>query len=218
MHHKEYEIFCDFDGTITKTDTLNDFLHKFASVQWMDIEKEWTSGKIGSKACLTRQIGCLKQISYEQLDSFFDSVEIDEKFIDFYYYIRAKKIPFTVVSDGFDYFIKNVFKRYGLDEICFFSNELYVKSGRFKTAYPYENSLCKFKSGTCKCKVVIDNKKKDRTTVYIGNGLSDICVLDKVDIVFAKDYLANYCKEKKIDYLEFKNFENIKKKLIYKGA
>jgi 2-hydroxy-3-keto-5-methylthiopentenyl-1-phosphate phosphatase len=45
--------------------------------------------------------------------------------------------------------------------------------------------------------------------VYIGDGLSDRCGVEKSDIVFAKDDLKTFCIENKIDFYEFENFEDI---------
>ena len=52
--------FLDFDGTIATSDVVDMVLEKFADKKWRDIEKEWQSGKIGSRECLTRQIELLK--------------------------------------------------------------------------------------------------------------------------------------------------------------
>ena len=38
------QIFCDFDGTITKEDTLNKFLRVYADKKWLELEEEWISG------------------------------------------------------------------------------------------------------------------------------------------------------------------------------
>ena len=41
-------ISCDFDGTITRSDTVDAILEQFALPQWTDVEAEWAAGKIGS--------------------------------------------------------------------------------------------------------------------------------------------------------------------------
>ena len=52
--------------------------------------------------------------------------------------------------------------------------------------------------------------------MYAGDGMSDFCVSDKVDVLFAKGSLLEYCKNTKInrgngfDLVGFKTFEEIK--------
>ena len=42
-------IYCDFDGTITKEDSVNGFFEMYAPKSWMDSEKLWIDGKISSR-------------------------------------------------------------------------------------------------------------------------------------------------------------------------
>ena len=41
-------IVCDFDGTITKVDSINDFLERFADKEWLKVEDEWVAGRVGT--------------------------------------------------------------------------------------------------------------------------------------------------------------------------
>lgn len=49
---KNFQFFCDFDGTITKEDTLNKFLRVYAKTDWLEVEEKWMNGAIGSKQCI----------------------------------------------------------------------------------------------------------------------------------------------------------------------
>ena len=53
-------ISCDFDGTITRSDTIDAILEQFALPQWLDVEAEWAAGKIGSRECLAQQAQYLR--------------------------------------------------------------------------------------------------------------------------------------------------------------
>ncbi len=55
MHSSSF-VICDFDGTITLKDSTDLLLDRFADPAWLDIEKEWLLGKIGSRECLERQL------------------------------------------------------------------------------------------------------------------------------------------------------------------
>ena len=38
---KNFQFFSDFDGTITKEDTLNKFLRVYAKTDWLEVEEKW---------------------------------------------------------------------------------------------------------------------------------------------------------------------------------
>ena len=59
---KNLVVFSDFDGTITKEDTLNKFLRVYADKKWLEIEDKWLNGEIGSKECIEEYINVNKII------------------------------------------------------------------------------------------------------------------------------------------------------------
>ncbi len=69
-------VLLDFDGTITRIDTVDRLLERFALPEWMQIEAEWQSGKIGARECLHRQTALLRA-EPAALDELIDSVPID---------------------------------------------------------------------------------------------------------------------------------------------
>ncbi|MGH8979458.1 MAG: hypothetical protein ACRDWE_00350, partial [Acidimicrobiales bacterium] len=48
-------VFIDFDGTITTADTGVHLLDRLAPARWKRIEREYKSGRIGSRECMERQ-------------------------------------------------------------------------------------------------------------------------------------------------------------------
>ncbi len=196
-------IYCDFDGTITKEDSVNKFFEIHAPKEWMDSEKLWIEGKISSKENAITQVGLLKNISQQQLDDYINSIEIDDYFLDFVDYVKLKNIKLTILSDGFDLFIKNVLEHYDLD-IPFYANKLTYKNGNFSIEFPYYNENCDKKAGMCKCQ-----KVKEGKFCYIGDGTSDLCIASKADLLFASKNLHEYCKKNNIKHSHFTSFRNI---------
>ena len=218
------QVFSDFDGTITKVDTLNKFLETYADKKWLEIEKRWVDGEIGSSECIEEQMKLFPEMTIEEIEKFIDSVEIDDSFCDFYNFLKQNDIEFFVVSDGFDFFIKRILEKNGVDlkGIKIFSNKLTFEKGKFKTEFPFSNDECRRQSGVCKCKVVKENRIVTNRVLYAGDGLSDFCVSDKVDLLFAKGSLLEYCKDTKNNNLiGFESFaeikDYIKNILNYKG-
>ena len=207
---KNYQFFCDFDGTITKEDTLNKFLCLYADKKWLDIEDEWIKGKIGSKECIEKQMQLFDNVDEKSINDFIDSIEIDETFNDFLNYLKSQDIDFCIVSDGFDYFIKRILKRYNIDDIKIFSNKLEIKDGKFITYFPNYNKECKPGAGVCKCNVIKSNRIVTKRVLYAGDGVSDFCAAKNVDFLFAKGKLLEYGKNTPINNLiEFSSFKEI---------
>ena len=196
-------IYCDFDGTITKKDSVNGFFEKYTGDKWLESEKLWIEGKISSRENAIIQVGLLKNVSQKQLDDYINSIEIDDYFLDFVDFVKSQNIKLTILSDGFDLFIKKVLDRNNLD-IPYFANKLTYKDGEFSIEFPYYNENCDKKAGMCKCQ-----KVKEKSFCYIGDGTSDLCIASKADFLFASKNLHKYCKENKIKHVPFTSFCNI---------
>jgi|UniRef100_A0A7C5PPU4 2,3-diketo-5-methylthio-1-phosphopentane phosphatase len=205
-------IFCDFDGTITKNDTVDEFLDKFATQEWVKIESLWQNGEIGSDECLKRQIDCVKDVTIEEIYDFLDGVEIDNSFVNFCDFIKHKGIDLIVLSDGFDLFIDYIFKKLKLN-LRFFSNSLVYKQGKLYLDFPYKESTCLVSSGMCKCKIVEQYSNK-KFIYYIGNGRSDFCPVRLADFIFSKGELSKFSFEKGYNFYNFNSFSEIRD-LIY---
>jgi len=204
-------IYCDFDGTVTKEDSVNKFLAEFADAKWLDVEEQWIRGDIGSKECLSRQVELLRDFSSSELDEYVDSIQIDETFVDFCETIKQNGWELIIVSDGFDFFIERILKKYGLD-IPFFANTLTLQDNKLHIDFNFSDSFCPSASGMCKCA---------RTTTedfcYIGDGLSDVCIAAKAKLLFAKNSLQKYCEKEGMDYVSFNTFEDILDYFSQKG-
>ena len=196
-------IYCDFDGTITKKDSVNDFFEKYTGDKWLESEKLWIEGKISSRENAVIQVGLLKNVSQKQLDDYIDSIEIDDYFLDFVDYIKSKNIKLTILSDGFDLFIQKVLERNNLD-IPYYANKLIYNNGEFSIEFPYYNEYCDKRAGMCKCQ-----KVKENSFCYIGDGTSDLCIASKANFLFASKNLHKYCKENNIQHSHFTSFRNI---------
>jgi len=201
-------IFCDFDGTITKEDTIDKLLDTYANEKWLEIESLWEEGLIGSKECLERQVNCIDYLSEKHFEEFIDSIEIDEYFSEYLSWVKTNNIDFYVVSDGFDLIIDKIFAKYGIKDVKKFSNMLYHTSGKLKPFFPLYKENCESGAGVCKCRVLKENSKNKRI-VYIGDGRSDMCATKHADLLFAKGKLAKYCSYNSINCIEFTTFKDI---------
>jgi len=212
---KNLKFFIDFDGTITQNDVVDMILERFASDEWRQTEKEWASGKIGSRECLSRQLA-LVRTNKETFDNFLKEVKVDSGFVDFIEILNKNGIPAFVVSDGFDLVIQQVLKRTfhknpelfsSLPVIC---NKLEFTPQGLRVIFATE-TLCEHACANCKPKAIDSLSSKDDFIVFVGDGLSDRFAARRSDLVFAKNKLISFCKENKLNFLEFGSFRDITK-------
>ena len=71
-----WQAIVDFDGTISREDTTDRVLQRFAEPGWEEIEADWVAGKIGSRECMQRQVALL-HASPDVFDTFVSSLAID---------------------------------------------------------------------------------------------------------------------------------------------
>ena len=202
-------VLSDFDGTITSKDGLYSFIENYASEGWEKIEQDWVEGKISSKECLIEEFKLVPNLSEELISEFVKTISIDETFINFYKKTVEKGFDFYIVSDGIDYFINKILKKYGIENLNIISNHGEFRGEFFEITFPNDSSKCINNAGTCKCGILSDLKKDYDKIIYIGDGVSDYCAADKADVLFAKSRLLDYCREKGIKCQPYNNFNDI---------
>ena len=203
----QYFVAIDFDGTVTDVDIIDAVLQKFARPEWIEVETLWEQGIIGSRECLERQMSMVDR-TLDQLLDYIDGFTIDETFGDFIAFLEGRKIPFAIVSDGFQVFIERLLETAGLRRMPIIANGLWEEEGRLNTAFPYADQDCN--AANCKCMAVQD-VSKDRSLILIGDGQSDFCLAHKAGLAFTKKRLTSYCQRHKIPHSPFDNFAEVTK-------
>ena len=215
--NSEAIVFCDFDGTITQLDVTDQILTQLAHPSWQEVEQEWVRGMIGSRECLERQIA-LVETSAQELNGLIDAVPIDPHFAAFYRFTEEKGIPVYVLSDGFDYVIRRVLKRAGVNGPLrngkhLFSSALRVEGRHLVPSFPHSPEPCGHGCATCKAEIIRRLADGTHPTVFVGDGLSDRFAIEAADVVFAKWQLLAYCREHDIPCHPYETFADVQKGL-----
>jgi len=201
----QFNILCDFDGTVALQDTTDLILSAYADPQWEVVEKQWKAGKIGSAECMRRQIELI-DASPAELQALLDEVEIDPYFTEFAEFCARRHLKLIIASDGVDYFIRHILARIEMAHLPIRSNRLVVNSERSYTlAFPEAQSGCA--SGTCKCALA---QASESQTLLIGDGRSDFCLAHQADIVLAKKSLLDYCRQHHLRHAAFEDFSDVR--------
>ena len=210
MIDKQFKIFLDFDGTITKNDVGEEIFRKFLDENIVKkIVDDLLTDKISSRECWESLCESALITDNNEFDNFILSQEIEPTLHHFVEYCENNTFQLFVLSDGFDYYIEKILKRENLSHLKVFGNKLILNDeGKLMPSFPYYNADCR-SSANCKRNHIIENSGEDDYTVFIGDGNSDIDAIQYVDFIFAKDDLLKYCEVQRITYFPFKTFDDV---------
>lgn len=204
-------VFSDFDGSFVEKDIGHRLYTHFSGRKNSTLVDQWKQMKISSRECIIKEAALIKNITLEQLHDFLDQFQLQPGAGELYRELKTNKIPFFLVSDGFDLYIDYVLKKHGLNDIEIFCNRGKIVDGRLTIEFPYENYDCR-RCGNCKgarIRDIRDNIGQNHRIAFIGDGLSDICAAPEADLIFARGDFLTYCLREGFKPVEYKNFFDI---------
>lgn len=199
--------FADFDGTVTQADTCYTMVQAFARGDWEGLNDLWEQKKLDTEE-VARRTFALFDADQAALDELLAAIPLDPGFLAFARAVRARGDRLYILSDGYDYCIRSILRREGLEDIPFFSNCLEIDGRNFGMRSGRRNPDCGT-CGTCKRSLMQELRGDAGQMVYIGDGASDQCAGAAADILFAKDGLARYCTQAGIVFRPFTTFFDV---------
>ena len=206
---KEFVIVSDFDGTITLEDTNDLLFLTCGTAENEEIENDFRAGKKDDRETMKRHFG-VARLTFEEYFYFLDTkVKVDTGFDSFLKFLHGQELPLFIVSGGYRIAIERVLGKEKLEGVQIFANDLQLDNGYLTPFYAMENHVCTEPIGPCgNCKkICIDTirRKTGKKILYIGDGLTDRCVIHKTDLVFAKENLAlaEHCRANSSPYISF---------------
>jgi 2,3-diketo-5-methylthio-1-phosphopentane phosphatase len=199
-------IFSDFDGTISIQDVNNEIFKEFGDEYSQMIENKLQKN-------LEKQYKRLDMSRNEFKSYIYKNIEIDPYFKYFYKIIKENNIDFSIISGGFKEYIIIALNKANISyDSPIYANGLEFKSGDIRPIFLHDVTECEEVFGPCgNCKNKILKEVNKKQIIYIGDGLTDRCVADIVDVLFVKkdSILEKYCKKAGIDHYLFEEFIDI---------
>ncbi|HPN37046.1 MAG TPA: MtnX-like HAD-IB family phosphatase [Melioribacteraceae bacterium] len=209
----KFNVFVDFDGTITTQDVGEAMFLKFGELELVNnIIERWLKREISSFESWEQMCKSVNGFSLKIFHEFLDTIKIDLTFKNFVEHCEKNNIDIYVVSDGFDIYIKHILEREGLTKLKVFCNKMNIVGDKIIPVFPYPDEECKI-CANCKRNHIIDNSGDLEYNVYIGDGLSDTCPAQFCDLIFAKKSLLKFCEKNRITFSPFTNFNDVIDKL-----
>jgi 2-hydroxy-3-keto-5-methylthiopentenyl-1-phosphate phosphatase len=200
------QVFSDFDGTVTRRDTLVHLLDRYIGDSWYEIEDRVDAGSLSEELGLRQEIALLDAPFPEALAMVLAEVPVDHGFASFVEFCEAKNWPLTILSGGLHPLIEAVLKNEGLERVPVQANNLtFDEDGRWRVlpaSTPRIKALCNH------CKSWWLEKSTD-PVIYIGDGTTDRCPGERADLLFAKAGLADWCEKKGVAHIRWENFDEI---------
>ena len=208
-------VLCDFDGTVTLTDTFAYILKKYAQGDWQQYDRQYERGEITLREVVKKQGMMIKTPEMVLIAEMERVTGFRQNFDKLITYCRANKIPIGVVSAGLDFIINHLLRMKGWNHLV----KLYAAKAettadgirftfprlRDKTSLDLKDDLVRF------------HKSKERKVAYVGDGLWDLPALKIADYRFAVkgSTLAGLCRQQNIPAREITDFQEVLTMLQY---
>lgn len=193
-------LFFDFDNTITQGDVLDRVIERFSVTDdWRRWEDAWSRGELSTERCLERQVAGIRAFKGELLD-FVADFPVDPNFETIVRWAASEQVELVIVSDNFSCLVRAILSRQALPELPLYANKLTFVGNRPEAHFPFKSRDC---ARCANCKVKHFKRFLGRNTVYVGDGLSDVCPALAADLVFAKDSLATYLGSRGVSFEPF---------------
>lgn len=210
---KKWLLITDFDNTMSEKDfyhiIIDDYVGEEARNYYLNYKSE--GGIIGTE--FLNKIFGWQQFTEAQRDEMFDKVAIDKNSQALMDQVEALGGDFVVMSAGFDYYINETFKRYGMTDIKLMTNPGVFENGSFvmkpDTKSPYYSKVY----GIDKGKALLGLKDDYEFVIFIGDSEPDYHAAIHADIVFAKSELKNLMTQNQKDFYPMNDYSDVLKVL-----
>ena len=205
--NKKILIQCDFDGTVTVDDISFMLLDAFATGDWRKLDDEYTAGKITVGEFNDRAFAMLRAGKKEMLDYLKGKVVVRAGFKEFVKLCQEKGIRLVIISNGWDFYVKQILGDIGINGVEYHSAETYFEGGKLQVRYIGPEGQVvdtEFKE-----KYVRKFNNEGYDVVYVGNGTSDLSPARGARKIFATDSLLENCRKAGINCVPFTSFDEI---------
>ncbi|NQU97269.1 MAG: MtnX-like HAD-IB family phosphatase [Chloroflexi bacterium] len=207
-------IVLDFDGTITDRDIGDKVIQRFAAAGWEEgLEHlrsgEWSIGKLQRWEAERLPADRLAEMEAYALEIGRIRPGLKE-LVDF---AGHNDICIEVASAGFEFYVRAILERDGFGDLRTAVPRVVFGDGRGPTQkprleFPAGLATCE-RVGLCKCERVWRLQREGRRALFVGDGMSDYCVAEQADLVFARGSLARYCRERNIPHVVYEDFTQV---------
>lgn len=209
----KYFIACDFDGTITREDTLDLLVEHFAPGVWEIAEAGLKAGTLTLNQAMIDEFRNVRVSERDAVEYVLRTSEIRAGFEEFMRWAAEAGHELVIVSAGFRVLIDAVLARAGLAHLHVHAGDALFTTEGTTFWFPPSSADCIEECGHCKRDTIAAHAPFPGPLVYIGDGYSDRCPARAADIVFARRSLAEHLDREGVPYHHFDDFHSVMRAL-----
>ncbi|PSB54484.1 HAD-IB family phosphatase [Chamaesiphon polymorphus] len=201
-------VFCDFDGTITATETFVAMITKFAPEVSALVLPEIYAKRVTLRQGVRKMLELIPSTSYPELIEFTRVQPMRAGFVEFLDFLETEQIPIVIISGGLQGMVESVLQPY-LHRIEA------IHAIDIDTSGDYLQVNSRYESGTemvAKAEIMASYHADE--SIAIGDSITDWNMAMAASIVFARPPLTQYLDERKKPYIKWENFFDIRDALI----
>ncbi|KOP25368.1 2-hydroxy-3-keto-5-methylthiopentenyl-1-phosphate phosphatase [Hapalosiphon sp. MRB220] len=200
-------IFCDFDGTITVSETFVAVLKHFSPQLSAELIPEMYAQRVTLREGVKRILESIPASRYPEILEFTRQQPIRSGFTELLDFLDTQKVPLVVVSGGLRGMVEVV-----LDELLPRLHAIHAVDIDTKSEYLQVNS--EFEDGTeLVAKVQVMEKYLADEKIAIGDSITDLNMALATPTVFARDRLAYYLDKHQKSHILWQDFFEVRDKL-----
>ena len=208
---RKIALVTDFDGTISHDDFFYYITDRYFDEAALEPWRQYLRGEKSHFAALS-EIFAKIRLPEAELLRFIDGISYDKSFWKTAKLCFDRKIPLTICSAGCDYYIHRILGQ-ALNEydIRLVTNHgVYGEdTGLVMVAPPSESLYYDKDVGISKAAVVQDYQRRGFEVVFAGDGPPDFAPAKLADVVFAKKFLLEKCREVGIPTHRFDSYDDV---------
>ena len=208
---KPFTMVFDFDGTITEEDMFDGLFSRYAHPKYWEAHQAYHDREISLKDAY---LGMAEHFrgSLEDIHSFLRrEAMLRDGFRELHERLTVEGARSMIVSNGFDIYLEYLVKLWNLgfaqeDVICHHAE---IKDGQFIPTFREHRELRHTNCLIGKAETIRELQQEGAFVAFAGNGYSDTPAAHVADLVFGRQRLEKYCREKKIPFVPFSTFTEV---------
>lgn len=199
-------VFCDFDGTITATETFVGMSKEFTPQLWAELTPQMYARTLTLRAGVRRLLESIPSVRYPEIIAYAKNQAIRPGLNELLDFLDAEGVPFIVVSGGLRGMVETTLSQAGL-----LSRVAAVYAVDLDTSGEFLGVYSQFEAGNeMVSKVQVMAQHPAIEQIAIGDSVTDLNMALAVPVVFARDRLSQYLDEHHKPYLPWHDFFDVR--------
>ncbi len=202
-NHYSRILFSDFDGTITSVETFVEMFRTIVPQQMAEIIPELKAFRMTLREGVSRLLESIPSRRYEEVLAAVRDRERRPGFEELIDFLDSKRVPLVVVSGGLDCLVQE-----NLGDLVERVHSIFA--ARVETDGEYLRPESQWLGDTeLVSKVKVMEQFSYDQAVAVGDGITDIYMAEKADLVFARDGLARHLSQKDLPFVPWDDFFDV---------